>query len=375
MTTSVRVALVALGLVVAGTSADGQRRGGGEAPALTTPQFAALVANLSEAGGDFGGDNLISNEQSYLRVLPALTRAGLAGGAYVGVGPEQNFTYIARTRPAIAYIVDIRRDNLLLHLLFKAIFANAPTRLEYLCLLTGRAPPPQPAAWRDKPIDELVAHVDATRPVDVRARAALDARVGTALAGAGVPLSRADLDTIHRFHAAFVDAGLSIAFQVRGQGPRSYYPTLRALLAERGPDSRPGGFLATDASYQFLRSMQARNLIVPVVGDVSGPKAMRAIATDIASRRLMLSAFYISNVEYYLFADGRFDAYAANLRQFPHTAASTVIRSVFPSGYRLPLPQSMPGHYSTSLTQPLDAFLAGRYRNYFELVEASAASR
>src|SRR6185295_11717101 len=104
------------------------------------PSFAALIERLSEPGGDFGGDNLISNEQSYLRVLPALDQARVTGGAYLGVGPDQNFSYIAAIKPDVAFIIDIRRDNLLLHLLFKAIFAAAPTRVEYLCLLTGRAP-------------------------------------------------------------------------------------------------------------------------------------------------------------------------------------------------------------------------------------------
>ena len=97
----------------------------------TATSFAALIDRLSEPGGDFGGDNLISNEQSYLQVMPALEGRHVTGGAYVGVGPDQNFSYIAQVRPAVAFIIDIRRDNLLLHLLFKALFAISPTRVEY----------------------------------------------------------------------------------------------------------------------------------------------------------------------------------------------------------------------------------------------------
>ena len=81
------------------------------------------MAQLSERGGYFDTDNLISNEKSYLHVIPALRDGGVTGGAYIGVGPDQNFSYIAQVRPAIAFIVDIRRDNLLLHLLFKALFS------------------------------------------------------------------------------------------------------------------------------------------------------------------------------------------------------------------------------------------------------------
>src|ERR1700741_3433145 len=104
-------------------------------------RFAAAIDRLSEPGGYFDTDNLISNESSYLDVLPALRAHDVRGGAYLGVGPDQNFSYIARVRPTVAYIIDIRRDNLLLHLLFKAIFARAPDRVTYLALLTGRSPP------------------------------------------------------------------------------------------------------------------------------------------------------------------------------------------------------------------------------------------
>src|SRR3954453_7416209 len=89
--------------------------------------FAQQVRELSEPGGSFDTDNLISNERSYLHVIPALKGAGAAGGAYVGVGPDQNFSYIAAARPSVAYIIDVRRDNLLLQLLFKALFEISDT--------------------------------------------------------------------------------------------------------------------------------------------------------------------------------------------------------------------------------------------------------
>src|SRR5690349_13702041 len=124
--------------------------------------FADRIARLSERGGYFDTDNLISNERSYLQVLPALKSAGVSGGVYIGVGPDQNFSYIARIRPSIAFIVDIRRDNLLLHLLFKALFAEAPTRVEYLSLLFGRAPPPHPEQWKGAAVERLVSYVEST---------------------------------------------------------------------------------------------------------------------------------------------------------------------------------------------------------------------
>src|SRR4051812_37418134 len=143
---------VTLGALILPRSAPGQT--------IAPRSFAAIVEQLSEPGGDFGGDNLVSNEQSYLHVMPALAQAGVKGGAYLGVGPDQNFSYIAQIKPEIAYIVDIRRDNLLLLLLFKALFAEAPTRVGYLCLLTGRPLPEQVESWQQANIDKIVAYID-----------------------------------------------------------------------------------------------------------------------------------------------------------------------------------------------------------------------
>lgn len=367
-----RLAIVFAALVVGvrGWAADTS------AATISASPFATLIERLSEPGGDFGGDNLISNEQSYLHVMPALARAGATGGAYIGVGPDQNFSYIAHIKPAIAYIIDIRRDNLLLQLLFKALFAEAPTRVEYLSLLTGRPVPDQPATWREANIDAIIRHIDQTaaRPEDEQEQ--LRHRLGKRIAGFGLSLSNADLATIASCHRQFVAAGLSLVFQARGQPPRSYYPSFRTLLRETDRDGRQLGFLATESGYQFVRSLQSRDQIVPVVGDVSGNQAMSAIAADMKARGVSLSAFYISNVEYYLYRNGSFARYARNLQQFPHDQRSIVIRSVFPSGGSMRLPQSVPGFYSTSITQPFATMLEdlanGRYRSYQDLIQASA---
>src|SRR5918911_5744416 len=108
--------------------------------------FAALSARLSEPGGYFDSDNLISNETSYQHVLIKMRELGVSGGVYIGVGPDQSFTYIAKIRPRMAIMIDIRRDNLLQHLLFKALFGRAGNRVEYLCLFFGK-PFPKTKGW------------------------------------------------------------------------------------------------------------------------------------------------------------------------------------------------------------------------------------
>ncbi|OFV95266.1 MAG: hypothetical protein A3H28_03845, partial [Acidobacteria bacterium RIFCSPLOWO2_02_FULL_61_28] len=296
-----------------------------QTPAQARASFAQLVSEFSEPNGEFDTDNLISNERSYLHVLPQLEQGGVSGGVYIGVGPDQNFSYIARIRPSVAFIIDIRRDNLLLHLLFKALFATSRNRMEYLSLLTGRPVPERVEGWNDATIEEIIAYLDGARPAAVRpsgtspARTspsgtlALDRRLQDAIRGFGVPVSAKEFATIARFHAAFVDSGLSLRFQSFGRPPRSYYPTFRDLLLETDTKGRQRSFLASEGDFQFVRSLQRRDGVIPVVGDLGGTHALAAIGRWMTERDERLSAFYVSNVENYLFRDGGFGRYMENL--------------------------------------------------------------
>jgi hypothetical protein len=123
------------------------------------------------------------------------------------------------------------------------------------------------------------------------------------------------------------------------------------VLATDGA-GRHANFLASEASFQFLRALQARDRIIPVVGNLSGPSAVRAIGGFLRAERQPLSAFYVSNVEFYLWRDGSYGHFLDNLRQVPHAANAVLIRSLFGGGG------------STSEIQPiaqvLDRALAGR---------------
>src|SRR4051812_19699334 len=76
---------------------------------LSDRAFWQMIVDFSEPGGSFRSDNLISNERTVQFVIPALKKETTAGGVYVGVGPDQNFTYISALEPRMAFIVDIRR--------------------------------------------------------------------------------------------------------------------------------------------------------------------------------------------------------------------------------------------------------------------------
>ena len=331
--------------------------------------FAALSEQLSEPNGDFDTDNLISNESSYLHVMPALEQGGVTGGVYIGVGPDQNFSYIARIRPAAAFIIDIRRDNLLLHLLFKALFAASRSRMEYLSLLTGRTAPERLDSWRDASIEKIARYLDDAKPLPASALASTAERLHDAIRKTGMKLSEQDLATIDRFHGQFIRAGLLLQFQSTGRPAREYYPTYRDLLLETDRRGRQLCYLASEDDFQFVKGLEAKDLIVPVVGNLAGPHALGAIGQEIARRGEKVSAFYISNIENYLFRDGSFPRYMDNVKTLPHTDKSVVIRSVF-GGYQLP--ESVPGYYSTSAIQSMNELIANcgstRCRGYYDLL-------
>jgi hypothetical protein len=345
------------------------------APARATqappqPSFAATVAALSEPGGYFDTDNLISNERSYLHVVPELR--GLAPqasrtGVYLGVGPDQNFSYISHLRPALAIMIDIRRDNLLLHLLFKALFAASRTRVEYLALLTGRSPPAA-GGWEKQSIEAIVNHIDAARPIGEDAVRALRDRLAAVVSAFGVPLADGERQTIDRFHRRFIQAGLSLQFNTTGRAPQYGYPTYRDLLLEVDRAGTPRSFMAAEADFQFVKDLQSRDRVIPVVGDLAGPAALAAVAKHLGAAGLEVAAFYTSNVEFYLFRDGTFARFVANLSRLPRQPNSVIVRSVFAGGSAA----MVAGYNSASLTQPIqtlvEGYAQGRFRQYGELI-------
>lgn len=330
--------------------------------------FAATVARLSEAPGYFDSDNLISNETAYLHAVTHLRRGRVTGGAYIGVGPDQNFSYIAAIRPSVAYMIDIRRDNLLMHLVFKALFQQSRNRLEFLGRWTGRLVPADVDAWRGAPIEAILARVDSL-PVDSTG-AAFDSLMAV-VRGFGVPLSLADTSTIRRFHDEFRHSGLDLRFSSTGRPPRYYYPTLRQLILERDLDGERVSYLATDERWRVVKELQARDGVIPVVGNLAGSSAFPAIGREVAARGEHVSALYVSNVEMYIWRDGSFGRFAATASRLPRDERSVIIRSFFGGGFGQSHPLNRPDHFSTQLVQSLDDFArreARGWSSYWELV-------
>ena len=336
---------------------------------LTAVEFSRLVRDLSEDGGYFRSDNFTSNETSYLHIVGKLREMGATGGAYIGVGPEQNFTYIAKVRPRIAFIIDIRRQAIIQHLMFKAIFHLASTRSQYLSLLLSKALPKDKAPSADASVTEMLSYFSQT-VADDRSYAANLAAIRKAIKeDFQVALSETDQTSLEYVYKNFRDEGLEIAYRMEGSRG-GWFPSLKELIEQQDQHGKLGNFLATKDDYEFVRDLHRKNLVIPVVGDFAGKKALAAIGEYLRKGSYTVSAFYTSNVEQYLFQNGVFGGFAENVRKLPINEKSVFIRAV--PNTRFTHPAQLAGHRITTLLQQLTVFLKdfdeGRYQTYSDLV-------
>jgi len=336
----------------------------------TKPNFGELVTQLSEPQGFFDSDNLISNETDYLHIVGRLPDLGIRNGVYLGVGPDQNFTYIARIRPKYAFIIDIRRGNMIQHLLYKAIFELAPTRQEFLSILFSKPMVDADAKSDAETIGEIVARLDRI-PGDSNYLQQNTQRVKSLVGGYGIPLNPGDLDGLEQILATLYTQHLDLRWEWRSPWRRGvYFPRYREILLAREPTGAYGNFLNDKEEYDYLRDLQADNQIVPVVGNFAGKHTLKEIANYIKVRKDFVSAFYLSNVEYYLLPDGVMHQFAMNVRRLPVADNSVLIRA-FVNARWGNHPARVGRHMMTTVMQYMTSFneiyAAGRYRTYWDV--------
>jgi len=334
--------------------------------------FAGIVARLSEPGGYFDSDNIVTNEASYLHVASQLAKVGVHGGAYIGVGPDQNFSYIALIHPSVAFMLDIRRDNMLEHLMYKSLFELSRNRFEFLLRLFGKPIPSDADAWSNRSIADILTYVNNAK-VDSQTVQATRRASNEKILKFGVPLTLHDQEVLQRYRSAFVSEGLDTRFSSLGRNNRSNYPSFGQLILATDRDGHRASFLADERSFQYVRTMELTNKIIPVIGNVAGDKAVRAIGTYATEHGLKVSAFYLSNVEQYLMGrDGGFDEYAKNVKSLPHDSTSVIIRSYFGRGPQHPLYVPGAGNVSVSMVETMNSFLrayaAGELTSYSAVV-------
>lgn len=343
---------------------------------LSDSAFWKLVTDVSEPGGYFRSDNFVSNETTLQWVIPELLRTTRPGGVYLGVGPDQNFTYIVALRPKLAIVFDIRRQNMLTHLMYKALIEASTDRADFVSRLFAR---PRPPGLDSTSTAEAIFVAFAPVPADIARYRSNFASIREILTKQhGFKLSEDDLSTIGMVYQAFVRAGPDITynFNQRGGFGRGMMPSYAALQMETDSAGVPRSYLATEANFRTLKEFQRNNLLVPVVGDFAGPKAIRAVGDYLRQHRATVTAFYLSNVEQYLFQSDSWRRFYENVATLPLDSSSTFIRSVFNgAGFRRMTAGF--GSYMrnqqllASIQDQLKAFADGRILYYSDVIQSS----
>jgi hypothetical protein len=294
---------------------------------LSDQEFWKLVTDLSEPDGTFRSDNLLSNEVFLQYVIPELLKTARTGRVYMGVGPEQNLTYMTATKPAMAFIVDIRRGNLDLHLVYKALFEMSADRADFVSRLFSRK---RPTGLTDRSsADEIFSAFSNVEKSEALYTENLKAIQNHLVTKHGFALSETDLSGVEYVYNAFSTFGPHIQYASTGAGfvGGGRQPTYADLMTATDMDDVPRSFLASEANFKFLKDFETRNLLVPVVGNFAGPKAIRAVGQYLKDRGAKVSAFYLSNVEMYLMQDGLMGTFCRNVATLPLDETSTFIRS------------------------------------------------
>ena len=287
--------------------------------ALSDEDFWRLSTEMSEPAGAFRhSDNLVSNEAQFAQTVGLLRPRG---GVYIGVGPEQNFSFIARLQPALAFIVDIREENRHLHLMYKALFGLSIDRADFISRLFSRE---RPAAVDPRSsVDDLFTTY-AKAPASSELHEATARLVRERLIDVHrFPLSIDDMRSISRILMAFYSDGIDIHYG-RLLPPTAAGPSYRALMTARDIRRQSRSYLATDEAFGLMKDMQAKNLIVPVVGDFAGPGAIRRIGDYVRQQGGFISAFYGSNVQVYL-SKQQMAAFCENLATLPYDSRTFFI--------------------------------------------------
>jgi hypothetical protein len=295
---------------------------------LSDQEFWTLVTDFSEPNGYFRSDNLLSNEIWLQYVIPELLSIAQPGRVYMGVGPEQNFTYIAALKPSIAFIVDVRRGNLDLHLMYKALFELSSDRVDFVSRLFARKRPEGLTASSSvQEIFNAIANAETSETLfATNLKAILDNLTKTH----GFVLATDDPEGIEYVYRQFQTYGPALTYWMsgRGGGFGRNSPSYADLMLSTDEAGQARSYLASEENFAVLKSLESKNLLVPVVGNFAGPKAIRAVGAFLKDHHSTVAAFYLSNVEQYLNMDGLWATFCSNVATLPLDDSSRFIRSI-----------------------------------------------
>jgi len=172
-----------------------------------------------------------------------------------------------------------------------------------------------------------------------------------------------------------MEAGPDLDYQVGGGGfGGGSSPTYMELMTTDDGLGKNRSFMATEDNYRMLREMEMKNLIVPLVGDFGGKKAIRAVGQYLKEHDAKVTAFYLSNVEQYLFQDNAWRNFYGNVATLPIDSSSQFIRSVnngnvrgqFRGGFSMRFISLL-----SPMTNVVKAFNEGQIHYYGDVIDLS----
>jgi hypothetical protein len=194
-------------------------------------------------------------------------------------------------------------------------------------------------------------------------------------------LSSEDDLSLDRVVRAFTTGGANLTYDgpVENRGIRTVtgiMPTFEELMMETDGEGKHRSFLASEENFRTIQELQKKNLIVPVVGNFAGPRALRSVGQYLRNHGATVTAFYTSNVEQYLFMDRSWRDFYENVATLPIDGTSVFVRGVI---------RDVSGEYSSSPALPLtsryetklfpigglvDAFNSGTIHRYGDILTA-----
>jgi hypothetical protein len=293
---------------------------------LSNADFWKLSRELSEADGDFRSDNLVSNEIYFQTIIPELVSVTKPDRVYLGVGPEQNFTYITALKPRMVFIIDVRRGNMHTQLMYKALFEMSKDRAEFVSQLFSKK---RPGGLNTKTsAQDLFSAFVPVETSEALYKENLQAIQDHLVKKRQLPLSADDLKGIEwvYYHFYWYGPGLTYSSSSGGSGGGNFVNFQSLMVADDGM-GMARSFLANEENFLYMKALHTKNLLVPVVGNFGGPKAIRSVGAYLKARNAVVSAFYLSNVEQYLQQEGIWMNFCGNVAHLPLDASSTFIYS------------------------------------------------
>jgi hypothetical protein len=254
----------------------------------------------------------------------------------------------------MAFVIDIRRQAVMQHLMFKAMFEMSKDRADFISLLFAK---PRPAGLdTSTPIQKMWEAYFAVASDSALAEKTRARVVERLTKTHGFTFNDDEKSQLNAVLDAFVLYGPAITTRgSAGRGGGGGSLGFADLTGWSPPGAEPRSFLSAEENFQVVKALHDKNLIVPVSGDFGGPKALRAIGSFVRERGGSVTAFYVSNVEQYLFQDGKQAAFYENVATMPLTDASVFIR---------PYSVRRGGNALCGIAAFLKAAQAGRVPNY-----------